>query len=137
MLMKAQRSFRFALLILVILLGLVFSFFGSSAQVGNNTSRPSEIDVRGPFGVPKGTALRLPTAVQTRALGALQRAVGAPLQVDYNGLTATPRHIYSFGTYLTPPSSAPPETIARNFISRWREIFRFSDSDLSNLRLKS
>ena len=107
--------------------------FGSAAQ----TVRPVELDVRGPQGVPKGTRLRAPTLAQVKALAALQSIAGNSIQVRYNGLTATPRHMFSHSGYLTPPSSAQPETIARGFLSRNRELFRFSDEDLSNLKLKS
>ncbi|OLE55065.1 MAG: hypothetical protein AUG51_05385 [Acidobacteria bacterium 13_1_20CM_3_53_8] len=98
---------------------------------------PSEIDVRGSNGVPKGTALRSPTAAQVKAINSLQAVSGVTLRVEYNGLTATPRHLFSFDGYLTPPSSDSPETIARNFLKRWSAIFRFSDEDLRGLRLKS
>lgn len=118
--------------------------FGSAAEAVNSaplvapsTPRPSELDVRGLHGVPRGTDLRAPTAAQLRALTSLQGVSGASLQVRYNGLTATPNHLFSYTGYLTPPSSDPPEKIARDFLRQWRGIFRFSDADLSNLRLKS
>ena len=113
--------------------------FGASKAMVNptNPNLPSEIDVRGPQGIPKGTALRSPTAAQLKAINALQGASGVTLQVQYNGLTATPRHLFSYSGYLTAPSSDNPETIARNFLNRWRGIFRFSDEDLQGLRLKS
>src|SRR2546421_7748650 len=98
---------------------------------------PNTFDVRGPDGVPRGTALRQPTAAQLKALSSLQSLVGATLQVRYNGLTATPSHLFSLTGYLSAPSSAPPETIARNFLNRWKGIFRFSQDDVDNLRLKS
>ena len=107
--------------------------FSSSAQ----TSRPIEFDVRGPQGVPKGAALRPPTLVQLKALSALQAVTGNTTQVRYNGLTGTPRHMFSYSAYLTPASSAQPESIARGFLSRNRELFRFSDEDLASLKLKS
>jgi len=57
--------------------------------------------------------------------------------VQYNGLTATPRHLFVEGGYLTPPRAADPEIIARDFLHQWNGIFRFSDEDLNNLKLKS
>jgi hypothetical protein len=108
----------------------------SFASVAPN-SHPPEIDVRGAYGVPKGTALRAPLPSQIKAINSLQAKAGVALRVQYNGLTATPRHIFSYAGYLTPPSSDDPENVARNFLDQWRAIFRFSDSDLSNLRLKS
>ena len=134
--MKGHRVFRIVvpgLLAIFLLVSAEFVFQSSSAQV----ARPVEFDVRGPQGVPKGTALHAPTLAQVKALTALQSGVGAEIQVRYNGLTATPRHMFSYSTYLTPASSAPPENIARGFLSRNRELFRFSDEDLANLKLKS
>jgi hypothetical protein len=140
--MRPRTFIRTSLISLIVFLVLALSLFGSSAQIGilpkkAPPNRPSEIDVRGPFGVPKGTQLRAPTGVQLKTIGALEGRVGKPLQVEYNGLTATPRQLFSYGTYLTPPSADAPETIARNFISQWRAIFRFNDDDINNLRLKS
>ena len=45
--------------------------------------------------------------------------------------------MFSYSAYLTPPSPAQPEIIARGFLSRNRELFRFSDEDLASLKLKS
>ncbi|HEX8678323.1 MAG TPA: hypothetical protein VF683_00055, partial [Chthoniobacterales bacterium] len=93
--------------------------------------------MRGPHGAPKGTFLKQPTTAQVKALGSLQALVNGSLSVQYNGLTATPRHLLTYDGYLSEPSGAAPETIARDFLSRWRGIWRFNDADLNNLRLKS
>lgn len=129
---NAFRPAAFFLLILSVFITANF-FFSSSAQ----TSRPTEFDVRGAHGVPKGTALRAPTLAQLKALTSLQPVAGDTVQVRYNGLTATPRHMFSYSAYLSPPSSAQSEGIARDFLSRNRELFRFSDEDLGTLKLKS
>jgi hypothetical protein len=138
------RSLLSVVLVVAVLFLLLSSLFVSSAQLGNGLvrgasppARPAEVDVRGPHGVPKGLAQRTPTEDQLKAIGSLQGSIGATLRVEYNGLTATPRHLFSHGIYLTPPSAAEPEQIARNFISQWRAIFRFSQNDIDNLRLKS
>ena len=133
--MTTYKAFRPAAVFFFIFSALVTAnlFFSSSAQ----TSRPTELDVRGAHGVPKGAALRPPTLVQLKALTALQAVTGNTTQVRYNGLTGTPRHMFSYSAYLSPPSSAQPESVARNFLSRNRELFRFSDEDLGSLRLKS
>lgn len=133
--MKTKRALpMMALSIFITFALLTTNFeFKTSAQAG----RPVEIDVRGPQGVPKGTALIAPLAGQLKSLTSLQARVGAPVQVRYNGLTATPRHLFSYSAYLTPPSSAPAETVARDFLFKWRDMFRFSDGDLESLRLKS
>jgi Zn-dependent metalloprotease len=96
---------------------------------------PSQYDVRG--GTPRGLELRQPTAVQLRALGSLQDILAGSLSVRYNGLTATPMNISNPNSYLTGPNSAPPEQIARDFVRQWREIFRFDDADMDNLKLVS
>lgn len=126
-----------SLTVLLLMLSLVSPGVMALTLNEGQSSRPNELDVRGSQGVPKGTALRTPTQAQLKALDSLRGVVNAPLQVRYNGLTATPRHLFSYDAYLTPPSSESPEKIARNFLGRWRGIFRFSDSDLNNLRLKS
>src|SRR5205085_3933810 len=94
-------------------------------------------DVRGPDGVPRGTSLRAPVAAQTKALNALQTAAGVQLQVRYNGLTGTPSHLFSYNGYLSGPSTDAPEKIARDFLNRWKGVFRLSQEDVDTLRLKS
>ena len=117
------------------------TFFGSaltaSALVQPEGERPNQFDVRGFDGVPKGTGLREPDGAQLKAISSLQESVGGPLVIQYNGLTATPRHLLSHSGPLTEPSGAPPELIARDFLSRWRAIWRLSENDLNNLRLRS
>ncbi|CAN5583732.1 hypothetical protein BH20VER1_BH20VER1_23780 [soil metagenome] len=111
--------------------------FTASALVPVADERPAEIDVRGHDGIPKGTALRQPNAAQLKAINSLEARGASQLVIDYNGATATPRHLFSHNGFLTEPSRGEPETIAREFLSRWRAIWRFSDSDLQNLRLRS
>ena len=98
---------------------------------------PETFDVRGPGGVPRGTSMRAPAAAQAKALNALQTAAGVSLQVRYNGLTGTPSHLFSLNGYLSAPSNDAPEKIARDFLNRWKGVFRFSQEDVDTLRLKS
>ena len=137
--MNLHKVLRAALICLTISLVFLPSLFVSSARraASDGGEFPREFDVRGADGVPKGTGLRAPTAAQLKALSALQTAVGAPLEVQYNGLTATPRHLFSRSAYLTPPSSQAPEVVATNFLRNWGQIFRFGVADLNALRLKS
>lgn len=102
---------------------------------------PSEFDTRAIHGTPRGTEIFQPTAAQLKAIDSLANVLGLAssnlLNIKYNGLTATPRHIHVSGGFLTEPSSAPPELIAREFIRDWKGIFRFTESDLNNLKLTS
>jgi hypothetical protein len=150
---RRQRTRR-TLLLVLLLAGfcsgvLILSATRSSQAVGDIPripkpalvqpagNRPPEKDVRGIHGVPRGTGLRAPTTAQLKALNLLQTVAGVALRVDYNGLTATPRHMFSYNGYLTPPSQDTPENIARQFLNQWKAIFRFSEEDVTNLRLKS
>jgi hypothetical protein len=150
--MNSRRALRLSLFGLLLAAAVTSGLFGASAQLGgnpgalpsagpahklSNPNRPKEIDVRGPHGVPRGLGLRRPTEGQVEALRALERATGSKLAVQYNGLTATPRHLFSRSGHLTPPSAAAPELLARDFLSRWRAAFRFTQADLDGLRLKS
>lgn len=133
-----RRHFLKSLLALTLVYSMLAPGVFAVAINVESPSRPNELDVRGVHGVPKGTALRAPAQAQLKALESLRDAIGgAQLQVQYNGLTATPRHLFSYDAYLTPPSSAAPETIARGFLHRWRGVFRFSDDDLRALKLRS
>src|SRR5437660_1690570 len=119
-LMKQRRTLRTLLLGLVIGLALFSSLFVTSAQIGVSTNGqvgqiigqaiptnvvksltptniPKEFDVRGPVGVPHGLGARKPTDAQLEAFKALESAIGAKLQIQYNGLTATPHHLFSYG----------------------------------------
>ncbi|MBC7798468.1 MAG: M36 family metallopeptidase [Pyrinomonadaceae bacterium] len=103
---------------------------------------PSEIDVRGIHGTPRGIEINQPTVAQLRALDALKANLNLPLdtdklQIQYSGVSATPRYLLNRDGYLTAPSSLAPEQIARQWISKWRGVFRFSDDDVQNLKLKS
>jgi Fungalysin/Thermolysin Propeptide Motif len=142
---QRRKSLSLAILVLLFSAGAVLFISPhsearrSTGQAGLPTTRviPSEFDVRGMHGVPKGTELRSPLPAQLKALGALQSQLGATLKVQYNGLTATPRHLFVDGGYLTPASAADPESIARSFLTQWSGIFRFSADDLDSLGLKS
>jgi len=109
----------------------------SPALTPSQRKLPTTFDVRGPDGVPRGTNLHQPNAAQLKAIASLQTLIGTSVQVRYNGLTGTPSHLFSPAGYLSAPSSDAPETIARNFLNQWKGIFRFSQNDLNNLRLKS
>lgn len=80
-----------------------------------------------------------PSEMQTKAVTSLANRLGGAdnLQIVYNGLTRTPSRISNSQGYLTPPSNDAPELIARNFLRQWTGLFRFSQGDLDNLRLRS
>ena len=126
----------------------------------DDSNFPKEFDVRSIHGTPRetnltdtptATALPQPTAVQLRALKRLGNALGLlkqvtpavfevdtdKLRISYNGLTATPRHIFNRNGYLSEPSNLPAETIALNFIHQNRALFRFTENDLNSFKLIS
>jgi hypothetical protein len=107
------------------------------SEATEGSSPPVPLDVRGADGVPKGLVGRHPARSQLEAIARLEERIGSPVSVRYNALTATPNHLLSYDTYLSPPSAAPAERIARTFLSQWRDVFRFDDRDLRALRLKS
>ncbi len=132
---------------------LASALFTSTAQKAGQglEGLPPELDVRARDGVLSGRlpagktqaesltanlSLR-PNAAQNKSVQALQSEARSPLSVEYNRLTGTPRHMFATSGYLSAPSQDVPEKIARDFIERWQGIFRFSDSDLQSLRLKS
>lgn len=133
--MTRRRRARRLGIVFVVMMTAVIGGLPGTASV--SAARPMPMDVRGPDGIPRGTALHIPLASQRRALAALERDIGAPAAIRYNGLTATPNHLFSYATYLTPPSAQSPEAVARAFLHRRREIFRFTGADLSRLRLRS
>ncbi len=108
---------------------------GGLTAAAADPNLPPQVDVRG--GTPRGLELRQPTTVQIRALTSLKNLLGGNLTVRYNGLTATPMSISSPSGYLTAPSVASPEEIARTFIRQWSEVFRFDENNLNSLKLIS
>lgn len=145
--MRQRQKFSRAMWVVLLMLAVIapvilISSASAKRQAGITPGTPQRqlpntFDVRGSSGVPRGTNLRQPTAEQLKALSSLQAQVGAALQVRYNGLTATPSHLFSLSGYLSAPSSDQPETVARNFLNQWKGIFRFSQEDVDSLRLKS
>src|SRR5437868_8240967 len=98
---KFPRMMWIALLALAVIAPVVFvtkvsaKRTAAGAFAAPQRQLPTTFDVRGPDGVPRGTDLRAPTAAQLKALNSLQSLIGATLQVRYNGLTATPSHLFS------------------------------------------
>jgi hypothetical protein len=146
--MNTRRIFLAAALGLLVLAVIMPGLFGSAAEAvqqdwidapRSGGVRPPEKDVRGgAHGVPKSPVARALTAKQADGLRALQmESGGAPLVVQYNALTNTPRHLFSRAGYLTQPAAGDAANIARAFLKRWQGIFRFTDADLASLEIKS
>ncbi|HZG51951.1 MAG TPA: M36 family metallopeptidase, partial [Pyrinomonadaceae bacterium] len=146
--MNTRRIFLVAALGLLALAVIMPGLFGSAAEAvrqdlidapRSGGLRPPEKDVRGGVhGVPKSSVARSLSSAQAQGLRALQAEVGgAPLVVQYNALTNTPRHLFSRAGYLTPPTAGDAESISRSFLKRWQGIFRFTDADLDSLKIKS
>ncbi|MDQ1560246.1 MAG: large repetitive protein [Pyrinomonadaceae bacterium] len=146
--MNTRRIFLATVLGLLVLTVVMPGLFGSAVEAvkqdlinapRSGGVRPPEKDVRGgAHGVPKSPVARALSETQAKNLKALQTEVGgAPLVVQYNALTSTPRHLFSRAGYLTPPGAGDAEVIARSFLKRWQGIFRFTDADLGSLKIKS
>ena len=161
--MKARRvnSIRLPLFCMCLAALLASTLFVSSAEKTAQVEvLPHELDVRVAGGVLRGGSIATPDqptskasaeqntgqaltqsrtadAAQSKALNSLERATGSKLSVEYNRLTGTPRHMFARSGYLSPQSADAPEKIARDFISHWQGLFRFTESDLENLKLKS
>ncbi len=146
--MNKRRVFWSVLLSLLVFTVIVPHLFGSRVAAGlvrpaqdaspGGANRPAEKDVRFPQVAGRSVVTpRATTPAQAKALRALQTTAGARVEVRYNVLTGTPRSLFSHNGYLSAPSAAEPDTIARDFLTRWRELFRFSNADLQNLKIKS
>ena len=161
--MKARRvnSIRLTLFCMCVAALLASTLFVSSADKMTPVEvLPHELDVRVAGGVLRGGSIATPhqptsnasaekntrqalsqvrtaDAAQSKALQSLEHATRSKLSVEYNRLTGTPRHMFARSGYLSPQSANVPEKIARDFISHWQGLFRFSEHDLENLKLKS
>lgn len=107
------------------------------AKVKPTVDLPPVFDIRLASNLQTGPVLRAVTTAQINALKILQGKVGTPLTVRYNGLTATPRHLFVQGGALTGPSLDAPEMIARRFLRENAGLYRFSEADLNGLRLRT
>lgn len=107
------------------------------ALIAPEAGLPAARDVRGAATLPMGPVLRALDELQVKSLKALQLKVGAPLTVQYNGLTGTPRHLFVQGGALTAPSTEAPEAVARRFLADNAGLYRFSAEDLDGLRLRT
>jgi hypothetical protein len=158
--MSIQRLVRASLIFYVAAFLLASTMFVSSARrkAAQEGGLPPEVDVRAPGGVLRGGALpgaraaqagakaeaapaaaqgRTPDAAEAKALRSLEAGAGGRLDVEYNHLTGTPRHMFAADGYLTKPSADAPEKVALDFVRRWQGVFRFGDEDVEGLRLKS
>ncbi|HJR07028.1 MAG TPA: M36 family metallopeptidase [Pyrinomonadaceae bacterium] len=146
--MNTRRLFLVIALGLLTLAVVMPGLFGSAAEAVQSNLvnaprsgglRPTEKDVRvAALGAKRSVVQRALAETQTKSLQALQtEAGGAPLVVQYNNLTSTPRHLFSRAGYLTAPTDGDAEQIARGFLQRWQSIFRFTKTDLASLQLKS
>jgi hypothetical protein len=54
------------------------------------------------------------------------------VSVQWNATTHVPASLIKYGGYLTDPSSAPPEMIARTFLAQNAQLFRMSRQDIAD-----
>ncbi len=152
---KRYRSLIYSILVLSLFIGGLTYVNNSRAEDNQDTTNnltpfddpnfPLEFDTRAIHGTPRGTELFQPTAIQVKALNFLANKLGLTssqlalgvLNVQYNGLTATPKHLFVRGGYLSSPTAAPPELVARGFLSANKGLFRFSESDLNSMKVTS
>ncbi|HWN10040.1 MAG TPA: M36 family metallopeptidase [Pyrinomonadaceae bacterium] len=159
--MKPRRliTFRMSLTCAFVAVLLASTLFVSSAEQPKQIEVvPQELDVRVAGGVLKGGQLTAPDqsenagqqsgaqslvrtrnaeASQVKALQSLERLAGSKLSIEYNRLTGTPRHMFARSGYLSPQRTDVPEKIARDFISHWQGVFRFTEHDVTSLKLRS
>lgn len=157
---STSKRFRRWVFFLVVVGLLASTLFVSSAEKPPLVEVPPELDVRVAGGVLRGGSVpanfksgsdapasqkavqalahsHAVDATQTKALQSLQSEVKSKLNVEYNKLTGTPRHLFAGAEYLSPASSDAPEKIARDFINHRQGLFRFSEQDVESLKLKS
>lgn len=152
---ERYRSLIYSILVLGLFIGGLTYVNNSDAKDGGESTNslspfddpnfPLEFDTRAIHGTPRGTELFQPTAIQVKALNSLATKLGLSnsqllsgvLNIQYNGLTATPKHLFVRGGYLSEPSAKPPELIARNFLSANKGLFRFSEDDLNSMKVTS
>src|SRR5262245_49164698 len=65
------------------------------------------------------------------AVSVLRRSLGGEAVVDIDPLTQTPRSVARLAGYLTAPSAARPEAVARDYLRANREVFRLDDASLT------
>jgi hypothetical protein len=75
-----------------------------------------------------------PTASQLAALKTLREQVHG-LEIRFNPVTGTPRHVFSLSERLTAPSSVDPVTIARHFLKTHRVLFRLENREIDDLEV--
>lgn len=126
------------LLIALSILGLLSSPWASPAERAQGLpaklrtslrQSPTDFDIRQHQGV---RAVQEPTPLQQAELQRLRRQVQG-LEIRFNPITGTPRHLFSLTERLTPPRDDDPVTIARDFLTIHRALFRLQDQDLKNL----
>jgi hypothetical protein len=69
-------------------------------------------------------------------LPALRKTLGNQGLVDMDGLTGTPRLVAKLDGFLTGPSTAKPEKIARDYVAKNVTALGLKASDLANLTLR-
>lgn len=92
------------------------------------TMKPSDL-VAGPAATPG--------PLREAAVAALEARLGTRLVVRWDPITGSPQMLWARSGFLTPPSEAGFETLARAFLREHRDLFLLSEKQVSGLRLDS
>ncbi|HXF05790.1 MAG TPA: M36 family metallopeptidase [Blastocatellia bacterium] len=76
-----------------------------------------------------------PTAAQRAAAERFQRQIGQPVEIRFDPWMGGVRHLFSLTTFLSRPSSEPPASIARRFLSENADLFGLDTEAIDRLRL--
>ena len=109
------------------LVGALLICSSASAVVAPWRPLPAEVDLR----IIESRPIA-PLASQLADLATL-----GDVKVHFSDRSGTPRFLFRRGGFLTLASHAAPESLARNFLSEHRSLYRFAQHDLDSLQLKS
>jgi hypothetical protein len=74
-----------------------------------------------------------PTRAQLAAVARLRRQAAHDLQISFNRATATPRHLFSLDSFLTPSSGDVSEEIALDFVRANSDLFSLTSEEIDAL----
>ena len=129
-----MRRFRFQFVAAVAALTLILGITGAQAVGPQAIAAPQGTGSTYDFYDSRAqlTATGAPNAVQQAAIRALR-----PARVEWDDLYGIPKLLIKDGGYLSSPSDATPETIARNFLGKHGNLFGLGTAELSQLVMET